>query len=59
MVSHVLLARLDPAQTCLKVTKNLLFSAKMACFQSFLMKLANFFETLRQGCAGSRRAKST
>ena len=46
MVSHVLLARLDPAQTCLKVTKNLLFSAKMACFQSFLMKLANFSKLL-------------
>ena len=46
MVSHVLLARLDLAQTCLKVTKNLLFSAKMACFQSFLMKLANFSKLL-------------
>ena len=48
MVSHVLLARLDPAKTCLKVTKNLLFSAKMACFQSFLMKKSKFcnFETI-------------
>ena len=38
---YALLARLDPAQSRLKVTKILLFSSKMACFRRFLMKLAN------------------
>ena len=32
MVFYALLARLDPAQSRRKVAKNLLFSAKMACF---------------------------
>ena len=58
LVSHVLLARLDPAQSCLKVTKNLLFLSKMACSVIF-DENSKFFVTLRQICAGSRRAKST
>ena len=40
-VFYIFVARLEPAQSCLKVTKNLLFSSKMACFRSFLMKKAN------------------
>ena len=35
MVFYALLACLDPEQSCLKVTKNLLFSSKMACFGHF------------------------
>ena len=41
VVYYVLLARLDPAQSWIKVTKNLLFSSKMAENKLFLMKKAN------------------
>ena len=41
MVCYDLLARLDPAQSCLKVTKNLPFSAKIAENKPFLLKKAN------------------
>ena len=43
------IARLDPVQSCLKVTKNLLFQQKWL----------SFFVTLRQLCAESRHAKRT
>ena len=42
MVWYALLAHLDHAQSCLKVTKNLLFSVKMTKNKPFLLKKANF-----------------
>ena len=44
MVCHDLLIRLVPPYCRLKALKNLLFSAKMACFRSFLLKKANSLE---------------
>ena len=41
MVCYALLVRLDPAQSRLKVTRNLLSSAKIAENKLFLMKKAN------------------
>ena len=41
-VFYALLARLDPTQSRLKVSANLLFSSKMACFQCFFMKKKKF-----------------
>ena len=35
MLCYALLARLDPAQSCLKVTKNLLFHQKWLVFGHF------------------------
>ena len=44
MVCYDLLARLVPPQSCLKVPKNLPFSAKMTENKPFLMKKANSSE---------------
>ena len=42
MLWYALLARLDPAQCRRKVTKNMLFSAKMTKNKPFLLKKAYF-----------------
>ena len=51
LVFYALLARLDSAQSCLKFTENLLFSAKIARFRPFSLKkkqiLCNSQATLR------------
>ena len=54
MVCYDLLARLVPPHSRRKVLKNLLFTAKMACFRLFLLKTANSSEQL---CGGTRRTK--
>ena len=56
-VFYALLARLDPAQRRRKVAKNLLFSAKMACFLAIFDENRKFFVTLGRLCVGSRRAR--
>ena len=54
-----LLARLVPPQGRRKVAKNLLFSAKMACFLAIFAENSKFFATLRRVCGGTRPAKRT
>ena len=57
MLYYALLARLDLAQIRRKVTKNMLFSAKMTQKQAIFALKSKFFVTLRRLCAEYRRAK--
>ena len=57
IICYDLLARLVLLQTRRKVAKNLLFSAKVACFLAIFDENSKFLVTLRRLCVGSRRAR--
>ena len=57
MLFYALLARLDPAQSRLKVAANLLFSTKIGFFRAISVEKSKFAATLRLFSVGSRRAR--